>query len=43
LHLASYLLKAGVKDEAKTELKRLEQLGGNFSQQAEVKRLLAGL
>lgn len=43
LHLAGYLLKAGRKAEAKTELTRLTQLGAKFDQQADVQRLLATL
>ena len=40
LHLAAYLLKAGKKAEAKTELQKLQALGARFPQQAEVTKLL---
>lgn len=43
LHLATYLVKAGKKAEAKQELTRLEQLGSSFGRQAEVQRMLASL
>ncbi|MBI3347403.1 MAG: PEP-CTERM system TPR-repeat protein PrsT [Burkholderiales bacterium] len=43
LHLAAFLLKAGKKDEAKEELTRLAQLGGDNPLQAEVRRMQASL
>ncbi|CAM4018712.1 XrtA/PEP-CTERM system TPR-repeat protein PrsT [Roseateles saccharophilus] len=43
LHLATYLLQAGKKEQAKAELTRLAQLGGRFDRQAEVQRMLATL
>lgn len=42
LHLASYLIKAGKKSEAKEELAKLEQAGGG-ALQAEVRRMQATL
>lgn len=43
LHLASYLLQAGKREQAKAELTRLAQLGARFDLQAEVQRMLATL
>jgi len=43
LHLATYLLRAGKKEQAKVELTRLAQLGARFDHQAEVQRMLATL
>lgn len=43
LHLAQYLIKNGQKTEARSELQRLAALGGNFSQQQEVQKLLSSL
>lgn len=43
LHLAQYLIKNGQKAEARAELQRLAALGGNFSQQQEVQKLLSAL
>lgn len=43
LHLASYLLQAGNKAQAKAELTRLAKLGERFDRQAEVQRMLASL
>lgn len=43
LHLATYLLQAGKKEQAKAELTRLAQLGARFDLQAEVQRMLATL
>lgn len=40
LHLATYLLQAGKKEQAKVELTRLAQLGARFDLQGEVQRML---
>lgn len=43
LHLAGYLIKAGRKSEAKSELTRLSELGSKFGLQAEVQRMLQAI
>jgi len=43
LNLARHLIAAGQKDEARTELRALAQLGSGFRHQAEVSKLMSTL